>query len=89
MTKSIIALVVAAFMSPAFAADHEQKNDVTVDHSKNPITGTQTTTKTTKVKNKGDHAKSDMEIKEKTKVMKNGKVEHSKEVDASSSSESH
>ena len=42
-----------------------------------------------KVKKKGDHAKSDLEIKEKTKVMRDGKVEKSKEVESDSSSESH
>ena len=89
MKKIILPLVAAAFVSPVFAADMENKNEVKVDHSKNPITGTETTTKTTKVKKKGDHGKSDVEIKEKTKVMKDGKVEHSKEVEADSKSESH
>ena len=88
MKKTILALTVAAFASPVFAADAENKSATTVDHSKNPITGTETTTKTTKAKKKGDHAEGEMKIKEKTKVYKDGKVEKSNEVEGSSSSES-
>ncbi len=88
MKKTVLALAVAALVSPAFAADNENKNEVKVDHSKNPITGTHTTTKTTKVKKKGEHAKSEMEVTEKTKVKKDGTVEKSTEVEGDSSSES-
>lgn len=88
MKKTILALSIAALTSPAFAADHENKKDVTVDKSKNIVTGTETVTKTTKVKQKGDHSKADVEVKEKTKTYKNGKVEKSKEVDGETS-ESH
>ena len=89
MKKTILALTIAAFVSPAFAADNENKNETTVDHSKNPITGTETTTKKTKMKKKGDHAKSEAEVTEKTKVKRDGTVEKSKEVESDSHSKTH
>lgn len=67
----IIASTVLA-SSLALAADEESKQEVKVDHSKNPITGTETTTKTTKKKMKSPHAEAEMTKKEKTKTYKDG-----------------
>ncbi len=84
MKRIILALAAVSFMSPAFAADNEDKNEVTIDKSKNPITGTKTVTKTTKIKQKGDSSKAEAEIVEKAKIKKDGTVTESKEVEASS-----
>ncbi len=89
MNKTILALTIAALTSPAFAADMEDSKKVEVDKSHNYVTGSDTVTKTTKVKKKGAKGKGEVEITEKTKTMPSGKVEKSKEVEADEKSESH
>ncbi len=84
------AMLIAALLmvgSLAHAADAENKNEATVDTSKNPITGTVTTTKKSKKHMKGTHGDAKMDVTEKTKVHTNGKVDKSTEVDASSTQE--
>jgi hypothetical protein len=71
--------------SMVLAADAENKETATVDHSKNPITGTKTTTKKYKGKMKDEKGHSeDVSVTEKTKVKKDGTTTHS--VDASGES---
>lgn len=85
MKHTILALALAAFISPvAFAADHEHKDENSVDVSKNPITGTVTTTKKSehKVKRGKGHAK--VSVTEKTKEMTDGSTEKTKEVETES-----
>ena len=67
----------------AFAADAEHKVDETKDVSKNPITGTVTTTKkySKKVKNE-DGEEGHVKIKEKTKQYKDGTVKKSTDAEA-------
>lgn len=71
----------------AHAADAENKGEATVDTSKNPITGTVTTTKKMNKKVKGANGEATAKVTEKTKVHKNGKVEKSESVDASATQE--
>ena len=61
--KKLLALSTVAILgvSAAHAADAEKKEEVTVDHSKNPVTGTETTTKTAKHKKAAKHGASKME----------------------------
>ena len=66
--------------SLSFAADAENSASTTVDHSKNPITGTEKTVKKSKKKMKGAEGKATEEVKETTKVDKDGKVDQSTEV---------
>lgn len=69
-----VAMVLAA--SLVHAADAEHSDKTTVDHSKNPITGTETTTKkhTKKMHNDATGAKSEVTTKEKVKAKKDGTV---------------
>jgi hypothetical protein len=85
--KRSLAIVLGALLvgSVGFAADAENKNETTTDTSKNPITGTVTTTKKTKMKKKGAKGGSEVEATEKTKVHKDGEVEHSVDVEGESS----
>jgi hypothetical protein len=80
--KMIIALVGIAFAATAYAADSENSEKSTVDHSKNPITGTKTTTKKWKKKVKGDEGKGEAEVKETTKEKTDGTVEKKVKVDS-------
>lgn len=82
MKRSLaIALSTLMIASVGFAADAENKAETTTDTSKNPITGTVTTTKKTSAKKKGAHGKASMEKTEKTKVHTDGEVEKSVEVE--------
>ena len=85
--KRSLALFLGAVLvgSVGFAADAENKAEVTSDTSKNPITGTVTTTKKTKMKKKGAHGGAELEKTEKTKTHKDGEVEHSVDVEGESS----
>ncbi len=85
--KRSLSIVLGALLisSVGFAADAENKAETTTDTSKNPITGTVTTTKKTKAKKKGAAGAAEMETTEKTKVHKDGEVEHSVDVEGSSS----
>ncbi len=74
----VFGVVVAASVN---AADQEDKNSATVDHSKNPITGTKTTTKEWKHKKKGAHGKVDHTTTETTKEKTDGTVEKKTEVE--------
>ena len=90
MTKMMMALAALMMVgSMAYAADAENKAETTTDTSKNPITGTVTTTKKTSKKMKGAHGEAEAKVTEKTKVHKDGKVEHSEKVDASTEHEAH
>ncbi|RYZ66075.1 MAG: hypothetical protein EOP05_19665 [Proteobacteria bacterium] len=85
MKRSLAIALSALFVgSVGFAADAENKAETTTDVSKNPITGTVTTTKKTAAKKKGAHGKASMETTEKTKVHKDGEVEKSVEVEGES-----
>jgi hypothetical protein len=85
MTMALAALMMVG--SLAHAADAENKAETTVDTAKNPITGTVTTTKKTKKKIKGKHGEAEAKVTEKTKVYKDGKVEHSEKTDATTTEE--
>jgi len=88
MKKMLMALAAVMMVgSLAHAADAENKAEATADTSKNPITGTVTTTKKYKKKVKGAHGEADAKVTEKTKVHKDGKVEQSEKVDASKTEE--
>ncbi len=80
MTLALGALFVG---SMAMAADNEAKESQTTDTFKNPITGTQTVTnkyaKKMKTRNGENHQ---VDVVEKTKIKKNGKVEKEVEVEA-------
>ena len=87
MKKVLLALAMVALVSPvAFANDTDtaDKAETTVDTSKNPLTGTVTTTKKTKkeVKRGKGHAK--VEATEKTKQMTDGTTEKSVDVESDS-----
>lgn len=84
MLKIILATALALSFS-AFASDVEKSNEVDVDHSKNPITGTKktTVTKVAKAKN-ADGSESKTKTKDTTKMHKDGKVEKSHEVESDS-----
>ena len=84
------AMLLAALLmvgSLAHAADAEHKAEATTDVSKNPITGTVTTTKKSSKKVKGAHGGAKMDVTEKTKVHTDGTVEKSTDVDANSKQE--
>jgi hypothetical protein len=88
MKKALLATLALVFVgSLAAAADGENTEKSTTDTTKNPITGSVTTTKKYKkhVKN-GKHNEGDVKVTEKTKVKKDGEVV--KKVDASGSSDS-
>lgn len=90
MTRTLMVLAAALMVgSLAHAADAENKAEATTDVSKNPITGTVTTTKKSSHKMKGAHGEGKVEVTEKTKVHKDGKVEKSADVSAKSSEEAH
>jgi hypothetical protein len=79
--KKLIPLVLAAlFCVPAFADDAENKASDTVDTSKNPITGTTTTTQKHKRKWKKGADHGSATVTEKTKVKKDGEVDKSVDV---------
>ena len=83
MKKLALVTMSAVFVgSMAFAADAEDKSSATVDHSKNPITGTETTKKVSKKKMKDGHGnEAAMKVTDKTKVHTDGKVEHTQETE--------
>ena len=87
MMMTLASLMLVA--SLAHAADAENKAEATTDVSKNPITGTVTTTKKHSKKIKGAHVEAKADVTEKTKVHKDGKVEHTEKVDASSQESAH
>ena len=83
MTKGILVLAMGTLLvgTMALAADQEDKGTDTTSTSKNPITGSKTTTRKVKksMKDKnGNMAK--LDVTEKTKVKKDGSVE--KTIDA-------
>lgn len=85
--KFVTLLVSAALalpMSAAFGNDAENKSEQTTDVSKNPLTGTKKTTKKYKKKTKSAKGEKEVDVKEVTKEKKDGSVETSTEVDASS-----
>lgn len=75
-------LLTAALLagSLSFAADTEHKEESTTDTSKNPITGTVTEKKKTKMKKKDGKDEKTVEVTEKTKTHKDGHTETSTEV---------
>ena len=72
-------LLVAALLvgSVAVAADAEHKVDATKDTSKNPMTGTTTTTETYTEKAHDKMGKADVKVTKKTKVKKDGSTSQS------------
>ncbi len=90
MKRTMLVLAAALMVgSLAHAADAENKAEATTDTSKNPITGTVTTTKKHSHKIKGANGDGKVEVTEKTKVHKDGKVEKSATVDAKSTEQAH
>jgi phosphate-selective porin len=85
MIKIIIASLALAFSATVFAADAENSGSTTVDHSKNPLTGTETTTKKTEKTVKGEHGKGKMKMKETTKKKTDGSTETETKIDGDSS----
>ena len=85
MKKTILALTMAAFVAPhAFAANDQDagvKDETTVEHSSNPITGSKTTTETTERAMKKGKAHAKVKSVKKTKVKKDGTVEQSVDVE--------
>jgi hypothetical protein len=81
-------LIVAGLMmsTMVYANDAENSESSTVDHSKNPITGTKTTKRTWKKKAKGEHGEGKAEVTEKTSEKTDGTVE--KKVETKSDTES-
>lgn len=73
--------------SLAFANDTQHKEDHKTDVSKNPITGTETTTKkySKKVKNQ-DGSQGEVNVKEKTKKYKDGTVKKTTDAEAETES---
>jgi len=75
--------------SIALAADAENSQKETVKHSKNIFTGTRKTEHKYKQKVKDQNGDSaDATVTDTKKVMKDGKVEHDKKVDAESKDKS-
>lgn len=79
------ALMIATSMlfvgTMAMAADSETSGSTTVDTSKNPITGSVTTTKKVAKKKKGAHGEHEIETTEKTTVKKDGTVQKKTETE--------
>jgi hypothetical protein len=89
MTKYILSAVIAlsGLSFSAMAADAENSEKATVDHSKNPVTGTKKTTVTHKSKHKNeDGSESKMKRKDTTKETTDGKTEKSTETKTDSES---
>lgn len=81
--------IMAAFLlsgSVGFSADADVKNDTTVDQSKNPVTGTETTTTKTDKEAKDANGKYSAKTTKKHKKYKNGSEKTT--VDAKTKSES-
>lgn len=92
MKKQILLAAAGAFLvgSMAMAADAENSAKTTVDHSKNPITGTQTTTKKYKKKVKGENGSGhQVDVMEKTKQKTDGTVETKVEAEGSATETAH
>ncbi len=79
----------ATLSSGASAADAENTESTKVDSSKNPITGTKKTTRTWTKKSKDAAGQGEAEVKETTKVKRDGSVEKKVEVDADSKHNGH
>jgi len=75
MKKLITVLLSMGFATSVYAADAENSGSATVDHSKNPLTGTQTTTKKWKSKKKNARGEAETNSKETTKEMTDGSTE--------------
>jgi len=89
MKKVILGLVAAVLVSPvAFAADHDSgaAAETKVEHSKNPLTGTEKTVKTTEKKMKRGKSHAKVKSTETTKVHTDGEVEKSVDVEGDSAS---
>lgn len=88
MKNTILALAMAALVAPhAFAADDNDaanKNETTVEHSTNPITGSHTTTETTEKSVKKGKAHAKVKAVKKTKKKTDGTVEQSVDVEGDS-----
>ena len=76
MRTSIFASMIVAALAFApihgFAADKENKAETSTDTSKNPITGTETTTTKSEKKMKGEHSKAETSTKKTHKKYKDG-----------------
>jgi hypothetical protein len=84
MNKLIIAAISMLFAASVYAADQEVKDSATVDHSKNPITGTKTTKREWKSKKKNADGKAEAKTTETTKVGTDGSVDKKVETETSS-----
>lgn len=89
MKKMILAVTTVLLFvgSMAISADAEKSDTEKVDVSKNPITGTQTTTRKVKKNLKTPHGtEQKIEVTEKTKEMKDGTVKQSADVEVDATS---
>jgi isocitrate lyase len=84
MKLSTLALGLVFVSGLAIAADSENSAKETTDVSKNPITGSVTTTKKASRTVKTASGKRTMDVKKTTKVKKDGTVEESVKVDGDS-----
>ncbi len=75
--------------SMAFAVDAENSATKTTGTSKNPLTGSTTTTKKMKKKMKNGKDEKNATVTEKTKTMKDGTVENSTDVKMDSKEAKH
>ena len=90
MKRTMMVLAAALMVgSLAHAADGENKAEATTDTSKNPITGTVTTTKKSSKHVKGMHGKGDVKVTEKTSVHKDGQVDKKVNVEGTSTEQAH
>jgi hypothetical protein len=86
MKKLMILAPILMMSSLAFAADVENSNTTTVDHSKNPITGTKKTVRKHKMKAKdGAGNAADTTITETTKMKTDGSMEKKTKVEGDES----
>ena len=83
ITTIFVAIALAGSM--ALANDAENSSSTTVDHSKNPITGTEKTVKKHHKKKKDKHGEAKTDTTETTKVHKDGTVDTKTETDTSTS----
>lgn len=84
MRKVLMLIISGLFALPVFGSDTVNEQKSTSDTSTNPLTGTQTTTKKYKHKAKtASGAESTANVKETTKLKKDGTVQKSTETDNS------
>lgn len=81
MKSVLLCIAILATAVTVNAADNEATKSVTEDYSKNPITGTQKTTKKWHKKKKDATGSSETDVKETTKKMTDGSTEKTTNVE--------